>query len=165
MKIQKRHGKTILEIDVRPEFARSVDPEMIRRLIERVLVNEGVQEDVEISLFIAGDADIRELNARHRGIDQPTDVLSFPLAGGPGEIELEFVLPPGHARSLGDVVVSYERALEQAREYGHSVEREIGYLVVHGVLHLLGYDHETEPERQLMRAREEAALVDLPRSG
>ena len=88
-------------------------------------------------------------------IDRPTDVLSFALADGTDE----FALPPGVPRELGDVVVSYPRAVAQAEEYGHSVERELAYLVVHGVLHILGHDHELPAEQAAMRAREEAALA------
>lgn len=141
----------------------SVDWKALARAMERVLMLEGIKEKVELDVTIADDEHIRELNARHRGIDQATDVLSFPLSARPGEGAPDFILPPDHARALGDVVISYERAVEQAREYGHSLEREIGYLLVHGILHLLGYDHETEPERKVMREKEEAALADLPR--
>jgi probable rRNA maturation factor len=111
-----------------------------------------------ISLHLVGDATIRTLNAEHRGIDAHTDVLSFPLHD-PGDVE--FVVPPGQATNLGDVVISHPRAVEQAAEFGHSTDREIGYLVAHGVLHVLGYDHEVEADRTRMRQREEEALRPL----
>jgi len=95
------------------------------------------------------------LNAEHRARDSATDVLSFPL------YEPWFVLPPGEPAHLGDVVVSYPRATAQAEEYGHSIEREVAYLVAHGVLHVLGYDHEEEHERLRMRQKEEEALRPL----
>ncbi len=75
-----------------------------------------------------------------------------------------FVTPPGQPRHLGDVVISFPRAAEQAVEYGHSLRRELAYLAVHGALHLLGYDHETEAEREVMRRKEEAALAEIPRT-
>lgn len=120
-----------------------------------VLGAEGVQEPVEVSLVLTSDQEIQELNRTYRGIDRPTDVLSFPQEEGEGE----WVAPPNGVRNLGDIVISYRRAEEQAEEYQHSLQRELGYLIAHGVLHLLGYDHETEAERQDMRQREEHALA------
>jgi probable rRNA maturation factor len=111
-----------------------------------------------IGLHLVGDVTIRALNAEHRGRDVHTDVLSFPLHDPRG---LEFVVPPGQATNLGDVVVSHPRAVEQAVEFGHSTDRELGYLVAHGVLHVLGYDHEDEAEQRHMRQREEEALEPL----
>ena len=96
----------------------------------------------------------------YRGVDAPTDVLSFgddDADDGPA-----FVRPPGTPRYLGDLAISYERAVAQAAEYGHSRERELAYLAVHGVLHLLGYDHERGPEdAAAMRAREEAVMIQI----
>jgi probable rRNA maturation factor len=109
-----------------------------------------------LSLHLVSDATIRALNAEHRGKDAATDVLSFPLIDSS-----DFALPPDQAVDLGDVVVSHQRAAEQAREYGHSYDRELAYLVAHGVLHILGYDHEAQAERELMRAKEEEALTPL----
>lgn len=111
----------------------------------------------DLTLHIVDDAQIRALNAEHRGKDTHTDVLSFPLY----EPDSDFVLPPGERIQLGDVVISYPRAVEQADAYGHSVPRELAYLLAHGTLHLLGYDHETPSDRELMRQREEDALVPL----
>ncbi|MBI2938951.1 MAG: rRNA maturation RNase YbeY [Chloroflexi bacterium] len=148
-----------LATDVDPQFAEQVSPRQLEQSIRRVLTAEGVGGLVEIGLTVTDDDGIRALNREYRGLDAPTDVLSFPLEGGTGE----FVTPAGQARQLGDVVISYPRAEAQAGEYGHSRERELAYLAVHGVLHLLGYDHETEADRARMREREEAALHDLPR--
>lgn len=108
-----------------------------------------------LGVHLVGDNTIQELNATYRAKDSPTDVLSFPLDAG------EFVVPPGEPVNLGDVVVSYPRAVAQAEEYGHSVERELAYLVAHGVLHVLGYDHEVETEQHVMRQKEEEALQPL----
>ena len=106
-------------------------------------------------MHLVGDATIQQLNAEHRHIDSVTDVLSFPLA------EPDFVLPDEEPVNLGDVVISYPRAVAQAHDYGHSVEREVAYLVAHGVLHVLGFDHEDESEREQMRQKEEEALRPL----
>lgn len=109
----------------------------------------GKREEVSISFVDNGT--IQTLNKQYRGMDQPTDVLSFP------QDELPAELP----QILGDIVISLERAAEQAQEYGHSLEREVLFLAIHGLLHLLGYDHQTEQEEKQMRAREEEILVKL----
>jgi probable rRNA maturation factor len=111
-----------------------------------------------IGLHLVSDVALRALNAEHRGQDVHTDVLSFPLIDPDG---MDFVVPADQPTNLGDVVVSHPRAVEQAIEYGHSTEREIGYLVAHGVLHVLGYDHENEADQRRMRQREEKALEPL----
>jgi probable rRNA maturation factor len=111
-----------------------------------------------IGLHLVDDQTIRSLNAEHRGIDAHTDVLAFPLRDEDG---VRFIEPPDQPLHLGDVVVSQPRAEEQAREYGHSIEREIAYLVAHGVLHVLGYDHEQDADRRRMRQHEEEVLRAL----
>jgi probable rRNA maturation factor len=112
-----------------------------------------------IALHLVSNASIQALNDTHRATDAVTDVLSFPLHQG--EADQDFVLPPEEPINLGDVVVCYPRAVEQAAEFGHSVDREVGYLVAHGVLHVLGYDHEVESDRERMRQQEEEALRPL----
>jgi len=123
------------------------------------LRSEGWQ-DAELSVVVTGDREIRSLNREYRSIDKETDVLSFPLMeltpGTPPPARL-----PVEDRHLGDIVISLERMLEQAAEYGHSWRRELAYLAVHGVLHLLGYDHHEEGMERHMRAREEAVLAAL----
>lgn len=111
-----------------------------------------------VGLHLVDDATIRKMNAEHRGQDVQTDVLSFPLHDPNGAA---FVVPANQPVNLGDVVVSHSRAVEQAAEFGHSTDREIGYLVAHGVLHVLGYDHEAEADRRHMRQREEGVLRPL----
>jgi probable rRNA maturation factor len=133
---------------------------LLRAVALRALDREGLTGHYRVTLTIVPDRRMRTLNRRHRGVDRVTDVLSFPLAGSGGS---EFVLPPSEPTHLGDVVVALERARRQAARYGHSFERELAYLTAHGILHLLGYDHELEGERARMRAREEEILADLPR--
>jgi len=152
----------MIDIQVEPEFEGVVDTEKISSVVQSVLEGENLAQPVEVSLVFTSNDAIQKLNATYRGINAPTDVLSFPQGVSDGATE--FVLPPGQPVHLGDVVVSVEKAREQAREYGHSISRELSYLTAHGVLHLLGYDHETEEDRRVMRAKEEAALARDPQS-
>jgi probable rRNA maturation factor len=122
---------------------------------------EGVT-DGEVALTFVDDARIHELNREYRGIDRPTDVLSFAMQEG-DEPDIVFDgLEDGESDPfsgmLGDIVISLERAKAQSEEYGHSLEREIGFLFVHGFLHLLGYDHQTAEEEAVMFAKQEEIL-------
>lgn len=131
---------------------------LIRRCCTAVLVNEDFDGIAEVSVTIVDDEKIHELNAIHRNIDRSTDVLSFPL-GVNGEYDIN--LDTG-AKQLGDIVISIEHAIAQSKLYGHSLNREIGFLTVHSMLHLLGYDHENGGmELVRMREKEEAALTQL----
>ncbi|HPZ00758.1 MAG TPA: rRNA maturation RNase YbeY [Clostridiales bacterium] len=131
---------------------------LIRRCCTAVLVCENFESDAEVSVTIVDDEQIQKLNAKYRNIDKPTDVLSFPL-GVEGEYDVN--LDTGEAQ-LGDIVLSLERAMEQAERYGHSLDREVGYLTVHSMLHLLGYDHESGGlELVRMREHEERVLSEL----
>ena len=136
----------------------------IRKVIRTALAAEGVDFPCEVDVRVTSDAGIHEINLEMRGVDRPTDVLSFPafdLSPGelPGEEDADVAtgLVP-----LGDMCLSMERVKAQAKEYGHSNRRELAYLVVHSVLHLLGYDHLDEgPQKAQMRAREDAILEEL----
>jgi probable rRNA maturation factor len=110
------------------------------------------KEGAEVGVTLVGEKTIQQLNRDYRGIDAPTDVLSFPMAE-PGEPQAG-----EEPELLGDVVICIPRAQAQAKEYGHSFRRELLYLAVHGLLHLLGYDHENEAEKRKMREKEEAFL-------
>ncbi len=135
---------------------------LIERVIGKALEYETFEKNAEVSVLLVDDMQIREINGEFRQLDKPTDVLSFPMldfSGGRvidnvGDSYLGTVV-------LGDIVISLERAKAQAAEYGHSFQREVGFLVCHSVLHLLGYDHETEEERAVMRQKEEAVLALL----
>lgn len=127
---------------------------LIRKCCAAVLKNEDITDNCEISVTVVDNEVIRALNSQSRGIDRETDVLSFPL-GESGEYEVNYVT---NALLLGDIVISLPKALEQAQEYGHSAEREIAFLTVHSMLHLLGYDHIEDDDRKVMRAREEEIL-------
>jgi probable rRNA maturation factor len=145
-------------IRVRRGLGARIDRPRVRLLCQAVLRGEGWTEQARLSIRICDDGEIRRLNKEHRQIDRPTDVLSFSLVV---PTEQEFPLPPGEAWELGDIVVSYPRAVAQATEYGHSTERELAYLIAHGLLHVLGHDHDEADERREMRAREEAALATV----
>jgi probable rRNA maturation factor len=124
---------------------------LIRRCCRQVLATEkyhkGAESEIEISVLLTDDDGIRRLNRRHRDIDSVTDVLAFPM---------------NESGLLGDIAVSMKTALAQAHEYGHSLERELGFLLVHATLHLLGYDHtESEEQTRLMRQREKLILKML----
>ncbi len=137
---------------------------LITRCAEAVLAREDLDFPVFIDVTLVGDEEIRRLNTEYRGKDAVTDVLSFPMydfCNGRPQEPLEKDPESGRVM-LGDMILNYDRAVQQAEAYGHSPARECGYLSVHSVLHLLGYDHERdEPDRRLMRRREEAALTAL----
>ncbi|MBQ5901733.1 MAG: rRNA maturation RNase YbeY [Clostridia bacterium] len=141
--------------------AVKVTPEMrklIRLSCAAVLENQGFSDLAEVVVTFVDDAEIKKLNNEFRSIDKSTDVLSFPL-GEDGEYDLN---PETGAYSLGDVVISVEHAVAQSEEYGHSFERELSYLTVHSMLHLLGFDHVNGgDEAALMRKTEEEVMTVL----
>ena len=137
---------------------------LIRRVIRTALAAEGVDFPCEVDVLLTNDSGIHAINREMRQVDRPTDVLSFPEFDlMPGQLPGAEDADPGTGLvPLGDMVISMERVAAQAREYGHSNRRELSYLVVHSVLHLLGYDHLDEgPQKAQMRAREEAILGEL----
>jgi probable rRNA maturation factor len=142
-----------------------LDTRLLRRCIRFALDAEGVDKPCEISVFITNDAGIRKLNREFRDKDATTDVLSFPMqALTPGDFRPDMAEadPDTGLLPLGDIVLSYDRIAEQAKQYGHGADREAAYLVIHSVLHLLGYDHLDEGEdKKLMRSREKAILKGL----
>ena len=136
----------------------------LRKVIRAALNAEGVETPCEVNALVTNDAVIRQINLDMRGVDAPTDVLSFPMFDlTPGDKPPEEDADPATGLvPLGDMCISLERAKAQAKEYGHSNRRELAYLVVHSVLHLLGYDHLDEgPEKARMRGREETIMAEL----
>ena len=128
--------------------------EKIHDIIVETLHYEGYDDNYEVSLSFVDNEEIHELNKEFRGVDRATDVLSFPLLTDEFDVEIE-------EESLGDIVISLERALEQSEEYNHSFEREVCFLVCHSMFHLLGYDHDTEENTIEMREKEEHILNKL----
>ena len=134
---------------------------IIQKCVETTLDAEGITAPCEINVLVTNDKGIHAVNLASRNIDRPTDVLSFPMfqmePGNPPTDWADYMDPGSNAVPLGDMVISLERAKAQAKEFGHSVKREVGYLTIHSMLHLLGYDHLDEgPMKKQMRAREEA---------
>ena len=139
----------------------------IRKCIQETLKAEGITAACEINVLVTDDAGIQTINRESRNIDKPTDVLSFPMfeleAGNPPDDWTEYLDPETGMCPLGDMCISLERARAQAKEFGHSVRREVGYLTIHSMLHLLGYDHLDEgPQKAQMRAREETIAGQIP---
>ena len=130
---------------------------LIRRCCNAVLQSENFEGSAEISVTFVDNEEIRKLNSQYRNKDTATDVLSFPM----GENGVYDVNMETGAKILGDVVLSMEKAIEQANAYGHSLQREVAYLTAHSVLHLLGYDHIESMERVRMREKEELIMTEL----
>lgn len=149
-------------IDLNDEQDKLAPPEDIEHLIEictaAALEEEGIEDDAEVSVTLVDNETIRGINNEHRGIDRATDVLSFPMGDG----EYFEVDPDTDAVLLGDIVISLERAGEQAEEYGHSFRREVAFLITHSLFHLLGYDHvNSEEEEKVMFGKQEKVLEKL----
>lgn len=140
---------------------------IIRKCVEATLNAEGVNVPCEINVFVTNDNGISAINSASRNIDKATDVLSFPMFQlEPGQLPddwTEYLDPETDMCPLGDMAISLERAIAQAKEFGHSTRREIGYLTIHSMLHLLGYDHLDEGEQKAqMRNREETIAASIP---
>ena len=139
----------------------------IRRCIRQTLKAEKISAPCEINVLVTDDRGIQIINRESRKIDKPTDVLSFPMfqleAGNPPTEWEEYQDPETGLVPLGDMCISLERAIAQAQEFGHSTRREVGYLTIHSMLHLLGYDHlDEEEKKRQMRGREEAIAASIP---
>jgi len=146
-----------VHIEVAPAFARKVRKTTLRRAAQATLESAARAAEAELTILVTDDARVQELNRTYRHVDAPTDVLSF---GQTGDRAL-FVPAPNVDAYLGDVVISYPTAAAQAAAYGHSTQDELQVLVVHGVLHLLGYDHEHVEEREEMWRLQSAVLDQL----
>ena len=140
-------------IDIRPEIQPDPKTEdVLEKAAERTLAIEK-SEDCEVSILLTDDDEIQKLNATYRDVDAPTDVLAFAMREGTdGDLNSEI---------LGDVVISIQTAERQAKEYGHSVEAELSLLIIHGILHLLGYDHAEKDEAQIMQEKQKEILYSL----
>ena len=142
-------------------------PAIIKKCVQSTLDAERISVPCEINVLITDDAGIQIVNRETRDLDKPTDVLSFPMfqlePGNPPTDWMEYQDPDSGRVPLGDMCISLERAVAQAQEFGHSTRREVGYLTIHSMLHLLGYDHLDEAEmKKQMRSREEAIAASIP---
>ena len=161
-----------VSLQIEQEFEESVSEPWLKSVVEETLLAGSASAETSVSVALAGDDLVRELNRRHRGLDETTDVLSFSLSHQ-GEYYGEkqpgpewpgaaaFVLPPGEDSGLGEVIISYPQAVRQARESGHEVEQELALLLTHGILHLLGHDHVRPDEEAEMKAKEAKVLGQL----
>ncbi len=151
-----------ISVEVAEPFAQAVDREALQAAAAETLRQHGLHA-ASLTLVVTDDETVRELNRQYRGVDKPTDVLSFPAQEGSGEPPM--ALPPELAQELatylGDVIIAYPYTVRQAARYGHPVEAELQLLVVHGVLHLLGYDHATPQEKAQMWQVQERVLTAL----
>jgi len=161
----------MIEIDNRQDVfpVDSQMEELIKSAVDHVLSYEDFIKKAEVYIMLTDNAGIKELNREYRSIDSATDVLSFPMLDfdegyeedGDVEVGIEDIDPENGEVVLGDIVISLERAKEQSEEYGHSLNREVAFLVVHSMLHLLGYDHIQESDRVIMRRKEEEILEGM----
>jgi probable rRNA maturation factor len=135
------------------QFCEAVDEKCVAQLVLRILAAEGVAKPYEVSLMFTDSEIVQRLNRDYRGLDEITDVLAFPLLSQ-RESDLPFTLPPDGVTHLGEVIISCPQASEQAGQQGHSFDRELAVLIIHGMLHLLGYDHEEPDEERKMKEKE-----------
>jgi probable rRNA maturation factor len=155
-----------MEINVLIEegITAATGADWLQGIMEKTLLAEQVPTNIEISLMITGQEQIQALNRDYRGKDQPTDVLSFAMQENrEGEDAEAFIGPPDGLAHLGEIIISYPQAEIQAAERGHSVKKELAELIVHGILHILGYDHEKVEMEPAMTAREKTILALLER--
>lgn len=155
-----------IEIQVDPAYARAGTVEWLERIVTMVLSRESQPPNRGLTLVITDDNSIQQLNRSYRDVDEPTDVLSFPaeeqaLPEEGESVQPAFVTPEDAEPYLGDVIISYPTAQAQAEAQGHPIEDELAMLVVHGCLHLLGYDHADEQERARMWQRQDEILQEI----
>lgn len=143
-------------IQVDEPFQERIEYEWLRGLVEQVLVAEGPAAATEVGCLVTGDDTVHALNKEYRGVDSSTDVLAFALSESQEGVPV-FPDPDGLLH-LGEVIISYPQAARQAEERGHPILREVALLVIHGLLHLLGYDHETPEQEEIMRQAEQARM-------
>ena len=137
------------------------EEKLIKEVVSRVLEEEKVLPEVDVYITLTNNEEIHKINKEYRDVDRPTDVLSFPMYERDEIAGLKNDTDDEIEKILGDIIVSIEKVREQAEEYGHSFERVLAYLVTHGMIHLLGYDHMIEEEKAVMRKREEEILETL----
>lgn len=162
---EKGDFTTVLSVEILHEEIEPIE-ERLQELIIQCLQTAAKREEVsgEVVVTLVNNERIHELNRDYRGVDRPTDVLSFAM-NEEGEGEMEIFIDEDeiedYPNMLGDIIISLPKTKEQAEDYGHSFERELGFLAVHGFLHLLGYDHGTEAEEKEMFARQEEVLQEI----
>ena len=144
-------------ISIEEKFQECIDEEWARTIAHDVFRAESITPPYEMSLVFTDSETVQRLNRDYRGVDEPTDVLAFYMLPQHGA-DADFVSPPDDITHLGEVIISYPKTEEQAKEQGHSTEQELTLLIIHGILHLLGYDHEKPEEEAKMKTREKELL-------
>lgn len=160
--IEDEGSEYLITVQVEPRFEEQVNADALHRLALSVLRAEGAASPLELGIVVTTDDEVHTLNRQYLGHDYRTDVLSFGMEAVSEDVE-EFVTPAERPAYLGDVVISYDRACEQAPEYGHTCELEVATLLVHGLLHLLGYNDLEDEDRERMHSRQNelVALSDI----
>ena len=148
-----------INIDIKPPYRRRLTQKWLREVVAATLSAQKIDRPVELSLIITGDEEVHKLNREYRGIDATTDVISFALSENTDGTE--FITPPDQISRLGEVIISYPQAVRQAKENKQTIKAELAWLVVHGLLHLLGYDHQDDKSETVMRKREDKILKEV----
>jgi len=148
-----------INIDIKPPYRGRLTQKWLLEVIETALLTQKIDRPVELSLIITGDDEVHRLNRDYRGIDKTTDVISFALSENVADTK--FVTPPDKISRLGEVIISYPQAVRQAKENKQTIKAELAWLVVHGLLHLLGYDHQDDKSEAIMRKREDKILEEI----
>ncbi len=152
------HQDVEITVTVDDEFEGLVNTGCIIQAARQALEAEYPGRDLQVGILVTGDDEMQKLNYRYRGKNEPTDILSFSLSENAGGDQPDFIPAPGQPQILGEMAISYPRAVSQALELNHTLERELAILVVHGVLHLAGYDHCDEQSAEEMEGKEAAIL-------
>ncbi|MDP6647030.1 MAG: rRNA maturation RNase YbeY [Dehalococcoidales bacterium] len=156
-----------INVSIKEKFTGCPRVGWLRNVVRRVLVSQKIDTKIELSLVITGQEEIHQLNFTYLGRDRPTDVLSFPMlteSRSKYGNRAYFVTAPDNKKHLGEVIISYPQAASQAREHHHPVEREMAILIIHGILHLLGFDHKKTALKQDMQRLETKILGSLEES-
>jgi probable rRNA maturation factor len=148
-----------INIDIKAPYRRRLTQKWLREVVDVTLSTKKIDRPVELSLIITGDEEVHRLNRDYRGIDATTDVISFALSENTDDTK--FITPPDRISRLGEVIISYPQAIRQAKENKQTIKAEIAWLVVHGLLHLLGYDHQDNASEAVMRKREDKILKEI----
>jgi len=146
-------------IDIEAPYRRRLTQKWLHEVIDATLAAQKINRPVELSLLVTGDEEVHRLNREYRGIDATTDVISFALSENTDGTK--FITPPDRISRLGEVIISYPQAVSQARENRQTIKAELAWLVVHGLLHLLGYDHQDDASEAVMRKREDKILKEI----
>lgn len=150
-----------VSIKIDRAFKAKIKATWVEKIVKRILIMACIDGIVELSIVFTDNEKIQDLNKRYRNMDNPTDVLAFQMHSDDQNGKIAFITPPDNIHHLGEVVISYPQAVRQARDYGHDITHEVKILLIHGILHLLGYDHRLSAEEEIMRSKETEILEKL----